>query len=206
MKRKVRKGCGGIVANAIRQIALTELNCLRPIAVKVGNDSNVISAGPHVLEDMIQVCSNLNALGYVCNNEKEVIEFRTVVTGTLMASELKSDEFSVVLPNGQDLELMHVLNDSIELIVYFKNSHGVCGKDDNVYSLTQAGYDTDKLVVINSRHTDVENFSYVISDDTDVDTDSIDFSISSRISDKLDFEEKVLEDSIQILEEILKNL
>lgn len=205
MKKKVRKGCAGIIANVLRQITLTGLKSLRPIAVKVGNDSDVISAGSSVLEDMITICSNLNTLGYVCNSDKDVIEFRTVVTGTLMASQLQSDDFSIVLPNGRDIELMHVLNDSVELVIYLKNACGTCSKDANVYTLASAGFNTDKLVVLNSRHTDIINFAYSILDDTDDSTDLIDFEIESRISNNIDFQESILNDSVEILKEILEN-
>lgn len=206
MEKRIRKGCAGIVANVIRQIALTELKSLRPIAIRVGNESNVISAGNSVLEDMLQICSSLNVLGYTSNSSAEILEFRTVVTGTLMASQLQSDEFSVVLPDGRDVEIMHVLNDSVEVVIYFKNCNGVCTKDDNIYTLTKEGFNTDKLVVVNSRHTDITNFSYSISDDTDNATDLVDFSIESRISNKADFQKELFNHSVEILKEILDEL
>ena len=203
MIRKVRKGCAGIIANAVRQIALSSLKSLRPIAIKVGNECNVISAGSSVLEDMIQISSNLNSLGYKCKSDGEIFTFRTVVTGTLKASEIKSDDFEVVLPDGKDVDILHVLNDNVEVVIYFRNASGVGSKDDNLYALAKTDIPTDKLVVTNSRHTDITNFSYTISEDTDDLTDAIDFEIESRISNSLEYQEEILKSSAKIINEIL---
>ena len=34
MRKKVRKGCASIIANAVRQIALTSLDSLRPLGIR----------------------------------------------------------------------------------------------------------------------------------------------------------------------------
>ena len=152
MRKKVRKGCANIIANAVRQIALTSLDSLRPVAIRVGNHCDVISAGDSVLEDMVQITTNLNSLSFVSKSAGEIVEFRTVVKGTLKASDLKGNSFETILPGGKDVEILHVLNDEIEVVVYFRNTCGVGTKDDNLYALAKAGVDTDKLVVVNSRH------------------------------------------------------
>ena len=203
MIKKVKKGCANIIANAVRQIALSSLKSLRPVAIKVGNECNVISAGNSVLEDMIQISSNLNSLGYKCKGDGEIFVFRTVVTGTLKASEIKTDDFEVVLPDGEDVDILHVLNDNVEVVIYFRNTSGVGTKDDNLYALAKASVPTDKLVVINSRHTDITKFSYTISEDTDDLTDAIDFQIESKISNTLENQEEILKSSAKIINEIL---
>ena len=187
MRKKVRKGCANVIANAVRQIALTSLDSLRPVAIRVGNHCDVISAGDSVLEDMVQIITNLNSLNFVSKSAGEIVEFRTVVKETLKASDLKGKSFEAVLPGEKDVEILHVLNDEIEVVVYFRNTCGVGTKDDNLYALAKAGVDTDKLVVVNSRHTDISKFAYTISEDTDELTDVIDFQIESKISNSLDF-------------------
>ena len=193
MRKKVRKGCASIIANAVRQIALTSLDSLRPVAIRVGNHCDVISAGDSVLEDMVQITTNLNSLSFVSKSAGEIVEFRTVVKGTLKASDLKGNSFETILPGGKDVEILHVLNDEIE----------VGTKDDNLYALAKAGVDTDKLVVVNSRHTDISKFAYTISEDTDELTDVIDFQIESKISDSLEFNEEILKSSAKIIRDIL---
>ena len=203
MRKKVRKGCANVIANAVRQIALTSLDSLRPVAIRVGNHCDVISAGDSVLEDMVQIITNLNSLNFVSKSAGEIVEFRTVVKETLKASDLKGNSFEAVLPGEKDVEILHVLNDEIEVVVYFRNTCGVGTKDDNLYALAKAGVDTDKLVVVNSRHTDISKFAYTISEDTDELTDVIDFQIESKISNSLEFNEEILKSSAKIIRDIL---
>lgn len=125
MRKKVRKGCANVIANAVRQIALTSLDSLRPVAIRVGNHCDVISAGDSVLEDMVQIITNLNSLNFVSKSAGEIVEFRTVVKETLKASDLKGNSFEAVLPGEKDVEILHVLNDEIEVVVYFRNTCGV---------------------------------------------------------------------------------
>ena len=192
MRKKVRKGCASIIANAVRQIALTSLDSLRPVAIRVGNHCDVISAGDSVLEDMVQITTNLNSLSFVSKSAGEIVEFRTVVKGTLKASDLKGNSFETILPGGKDVEILHVLNDEIEVVVYFRNTCGVGTKDDNLYALAKAGVDTD-----------ISKFAYTISEDTDELTDVIDFQIESKISDSLEFNEEILKSSAKIIRDIL---
>lgn len=203
MRKKVRKGCANVIANTVRQIALTSLDSLRPVAIRVGNHCDVISAGDSVLEDMVQIITNLNSLNFVSKSAGEIVEFRTVVKETLKASDLKGNSFEAVLPGEKDVEILHVLNDEIEVVVYFRNTCGVGTKDDNLYALAKAGVDTDKLVVVNSRHTDISKFAYTISEDTDELTDVIDFQIESKISNSLEFNEEILKSSAKIIRDIL---
>ena len=116
---------------------------------------------------------------------------------------MKGNSFETILPGGKDVEILHVLNDEIEVVVYFRNTCGVGTKDDNLYALAKAGVDTDKLVVVNSRHTDISKFAYTISEDTDELTDVIDFQIESKISDSLEFNEEILKSSAKIIRDIL---
>ena len=192
MRKKVRKGCANVIANAVRQIALTSLDSLRPVAIRVGNHCDVISAGDSVLEDMVQIITNLNSLNFVSKSAGEIVEFRTVVKETLKASDLKGNSFEAVLPGEKDVEILHVLNDEIEVVVYFRNTCGVGTKDDNLYALAKAGVDTD-----------ISKFAYTISEDTDELTDVIDFQIESKISNSLEFNEEILKSSAKIIRDIL---
>ena len=114
---------------------------------------------------------------------------------------MKGNSFEAVLPGEKDVEILHVLNDEIEVVVYFRNTCGVGTKDDNLYALAKAGVDTDKLVVV--RHTDISKFAYTISEDTDELTDVIDFQIESKISNSLEFNEEILKSSAKIIRDIL---
>ena len=113
MRKKVRKGCASIIANAVRQIALTSLDSLRPVAIRVGNHCDVISAGDSVLEDMVQITTNLNSLSFVSKSAGEIVEFRTVVKGTLKASDLKGNYFTYSMTR---LKLLCISGTRVELV------------------------------------------------------------------------------------------
>lgn len=182
-KMRVKKGLGNIVANVIRQMALVGINSLRPIAITVGQNSNVISAGENVVEDMIQICSNLNSLHYEVLGNLDfdsIIIFHTKINnGVLKSSDLKDDKFHAV--SDTDRELLHVLNGHVDVTIYFRYTSNVCTKDDNILCLENNGIDTSTLVVTNSRHSDVLNFAYKIKTDDFFDT--IEFDIKTPFKD-----------------------
>lgn len=179
---KVDKGYGNIIANVLRQMALVSINSLRPIAVSVGQNSNVISAGENVVEDMIQICSNLSALHYQPKGDlhkDQIVVFSTKVTGVLKASDLNTGEFNTVY--SEDKELLHVLNGSVDVTIYFRYTSNVCSKDDNILCLEMQSINTNNLVVTNSRHSDISKFAYKIT--TDDIFDVIDFDIQTPFED-----------------------
>ena len=201
MELTVRKGCAGIIANVVRQIALTQIKSLRPIAIKI-NFANVISAGDSVLEDMIQICSNLNSLHYVNTSGTDFVEFSCNVSNVLKASDLHNTHLDVALNKSTNRELMHVLNDNVPVTIYFRYDNGVISRDDNVFFLEQNKVDTSDLVVVNSRHTDIINFSYTITE-LDRDNDLINFFVESGISDEQEFLDDIVTQSINIIHDIL---
>lgn len=201
MELMVRKGCATVIANVVRQIALTQIKSLRPIAIKI-NFANVISAGDSVLEDMIQICSNLNSLHYINTRGTDFVKFSCNVSSVLKASDLRNADLEVALNKSINSELIHVLNDNIPVTIYFRYANGVATRDDNVFFLEQNNVDTSDLVVINSRHTDIINFSYTITE-LDRDNDLINFSVESSISDDQEFLDGIVMQSIGIIHDIL---
>lgn len=199
IKCKVPKGSANIIANSIRQISLTQMKTLRPVAVAVGNNSNVVFAGDGVLEDMMQVCSNLCELSYARKTERELVEFRMIFDGVLKSSDLQNSDFNAI---GSEKELIHGIGGGIEIVVYFRYSCGAKTKEDNVYFLKKNGIAVDSLVVLNSRHSDVLNFSYTIGELDDC-WDLIDFKVEG--SGVLD-ENQILSESCGILLRILGDM
>lgn len=201
MELIVRKGCATVIANVVRQIALTQIKSLRPIAIKI-NFANVISAGDSVLEDMIQICSNLNSLHYINTSGTDFVKFSCNVSSVLKASDLRNADLEVALNKSINSELIHVLNDNIPVTIYFRYANGVATRDDNVFFLEQNNVDTSDLVVINSRHTDIINFSYTITE-LDRYNDLINFSVESNISDDQEFLDGIVMQSTSIIHDIL---
>lgn len=201
MELIVRKGCATVIANVVRQIALTQIKSLRPIAIKI-NFANVISAGDSVLEDMIQICSNLNSLHYINTSGTDFVKFSCNISSVLKASDLRNADLEVALNKSINSELIHVLNDNIPVTIYFRYANGVATRDDNVFFLEQNNVDTSDLVVINSRHTDIINFSYTITE-LDRYNDLINFSVESNISDDQEFLDGIVMQSISIIHDIL---
>lgn len=177
MKIEVNKGCGNIIGNTLRQIALTQLPVIRPIAVKVGETCNVLTAGKDVQEDMTTIISNLTAISYKYSGNDSVVAITCTANGVLHASDLAKNGISIC--NGDDdAVILTTMSVPVGVTVYFRVGTGVSTTQDNTIYLLNYGVSTKDLVVFVSRHSQITSFAYVVKEQTGT-QDLIDLTITS---------------------------
>lgn len=149
--------------NTLRLIALTQLSIARPIAVKVGDNSSILSAGDTVIEDMIEFCSKLSEHNFGCNTDKELISITVPQCSTLYLSDLTSDEISLCNSESASEELLHTLQTPVDITILFRNSTNVHNSFHNTEFLENNHVpNLDSFTVLNSRHCKIANFRYKI--------------------------------------------
>lgn len=79
MKFNVPKGYGNILANFIRQLLLTKVETWRPVAFKIDETANVVSAGAEIIEDSVEIINNLNDYLYDIDCDDDVFVFSATV-------------------------------------------------------------------------------------------------------------------------------
>ena len=191
MKIEFKKGYAETVCNALRQAAYCQRKVLRPIAVKVGDSSNVLAMGPLVLEDSIEFTSNLISFDFKTNREfkeDEIIEVTTMCSGVVRLRDLINPDISVYNAN-LDQELLHFVDGvspvNMSVTVYYRYSSGNATIEDNTYALATflnkgASMKIDRsIVLLNSRFNDVKAFGFDINKD-DLDKDIVTFNIASK--------------------------
>ena len=175
MDIKVPRGQGLYIINALRQMIYTQRCVLRPIAFSVGN-SNVLSAGNTVVEDMIS--------------------FSTVCDSVLRTSDLVTESIDV-LDLADDKEILHTIrtdgnaNASVPVTIFYRMGCGMYTAEENLYFLKNAKGDDahfidnpDKYTYFSSRHVDVDKFTYSIEQLPMDDVIHVNVSVFSGQSEK----------------------
>lgn len=163
MKFRTAKGCGRIVVNAIRQMIYAQRCTLRPIAIKVGTSSNVVSAGDLIVEDMIKITADLSELRYEFDSprkhENMLIRCDYECHGSLKVSDLQKDNVKVLDSDSLDEELIHSTDGDIFTVsIYFRNAPGVYTHQENRAYLEEQSEEQSVISsyeVLSTRHTDV---------------------------------------------------
>lgn len=181
MKVQVEKNCGNYIANVLRQVALTQLTVVRPIAIQVGSVCNVLSAGKDIQEDMTTIISNLTSLKFETNSDDSIFKVSCTVDGQLKASDLNRSNLKVC-DAPDDTVILTTLGVSIPVTIYFRQGTGVATTNENTLYLESYGISTNDLVVFVSRHCMINKFSYTIEQHIDT-KDIIDLSIESYTDD-----------------------
>jgi hypothetical protein len=148
-----------VLINFIRNIALTKLPALRPIAISLGENTNILTAGKSIVQDMIQITSIIESAYYRSKNPSDQeIGFRDSVELDVIGGRVKNDMHGYDIKNGsltlediqqasmnpmtilsEDLNepLITLVKDSggnykdLQLEVIFCNDCGNASKDDN---------------------------------------------------------------------------
>lgn len=155
------KGAGTIIGNLLRQIALTQVDATCLIAYSVGDSSNVISAeNNNVLEDMVEFSNNLSE--YVYDIDTDYARVEVTFSDVLIVKHLQDEGLTVYVPEQASGELLHLLDGSIKVTLYFRKNHNYDYADDNRLFLESKGVDLTNVVVINSRYKYVKQFSFEV--------------------------------------------
>lgn len=157
----VDKYFGLALCNAIRQAALTKIECVRPIAFRVGYGSTVIYTSDSVEEDMTEFIAGVSG-GIFASNDYETKIYRSVVQadGVLKLSGITNGTDRVVLVSD-DEEVLHTLAPE-QVTVYFRLGHGCYSVAENRGFLAAHGEDPDKYTVVSSRHSNVTVCTYQV--------------------------------------------
>lgn len=198
MEYIVAKGSGTVIGNVLRQIALTQLEAVSVIAYAVGDNSTVISPGNNsILEDMIEFGNNLTS--YVYEIDAEWKKVSVTFSDILTIQHLENEGVSVKNPNSLSGELLHVLDGTVTVTVYFRKSHNVSYVEDNKYFLESKGVDLSHISVINSRYKRINNFTYSVSPHDDK-TEILDIRVSGILNE---VEDEILIKVMSTLDDIL---
>lgn len=154
MEVRLNKFTGALLLNLVRQVALTRLSEVRPIAFKVGGFSNVVNISDNVEEDMTEFISNVCYYKFNGSANSTMSCVALHCNGALDISSFNTSEISVA--SGERREVLHSFSD-VPVIVYFRNGSGKFTAEENERFLQEQGISTEDLVVINSRHRPVFN-------------------------------------------------
>lgn len=191
------KTYGPALVNLLRQISMTAYPVVRPIAFSVGSDSNVIDTADTAVEDMVAFIDNvMNPNYYTANDDiAELVDFKATVT-----TALSSDQFEQVgIISKQNKVVLNVLAPTPVSIIFRKASGRYTAKQ-NVEFLRKNNVDTDKYVVVPSRHCAVDSF--LINEIEDENEYKVDISIISQISS----DNAILTQGLEVMEKQVQEL
>lgn len=163
MRITVNKGCGNIIGNTLRQVALTQLPVIRPIAIKVGETCNVLTAGKDVQEDMTTIISNLTSITYSYSGDDSVVVVQATANGVLRASDLAKNGITIC-SGDDDKVILTTMGVPVAVAVYFRVGTGVATIQDNTIYLNNYGVTAKDLVVFVSRHSQIVSFAYTVKE------------------------------------------
>lgn len=192
----LRKGIGNPILNAVRSAAFFCCPVIRPVAFKVGGESNVLNISDTVIEDMTTFISTVSKFNYAYNGNSKFVVARCECNGELRLSELLS---GVGITSDQDGVILHSTA-PICVEVVFMFCAGNYTSLENTKSVQDAGY--NGFVVVNSRHCNVESFTFKhLSEDQQTET----FEVSVTTLDGRSAE-AICKDAIGLLGSELKTL
>lgn len=200
-KVKMKKGDALPVANSLRQMAMGKLPAWRPIAFSLDREFNNLRISSDIVEDIVKIVGNLGSLTYIPKAEHagDFLKEKHTFRGQLRTSTLQSQYFNVV---GQDNSLLTSLNDrDVVFTIIYRKASGMMTEGDNADFLVSNGEIKSNYMVMNSRHTDVDNFSYDIADSS-LEEETLVFTVNSDTSDG----KKILLDAIACMRTALTEL
>lgn len=179
---KMKKRDATVYCNLLRHFALYGRRVVRPIAFKVNNACNLLSAGGSVQEDMITFANLLTGINYGCSTDEELVTVTVGAVDTLSYGGLCQNGILLANP-GDDRVILHSINQPLTATVYFRNSSGCFLESENTDFLGRHGVSVEeqRIVVLNSRHTDVESFRWEVLDSVD-DEATVLFEIQSFLN------------------------
>lgn len=196
MKFKVNKYLGASYVGLIRTIALTMFPTVRPIAIKCGNESNVIDLGDSCEEDTCEFISACQASTYKYDGEGDFVVLKTTVGSVLNLDTVSKPKGFSILSQGVK-EVLHVMT-PVTVEIYFRKGYGKYTEKENNVFLKSKGIDVDNLTCFSSRHCAVPVFSY---QEPEEDGDSLIYDINISATDGYSSEE-VLKAAVEIAAKI----
>lgn len=158
MKVELNRNIATPYLNLMRSIAMTQIPCIRPIAFSVGN-SNLVTAGNTVMEDMIEFNNNLSSLKYRGNFSKDLEVVSLVCNGVLKSSDLEKKGLKVC--SDSDSELLHVLNNEIQVTVYFYCGTNTMNTQESKHTLEANGVAANNNIIpMNANFSCIKKFAY----------------------------------------------
>ena len=152
---QILRGLGDAYLNCIRSAAYVGINVIRPIGVRIGGSSTVIDVSNSVQEDMPTIVSAISKGVYTGDLKPgELVEVSTSSNGELSLVELLNGSR---IKSSVDVTVMHSMVNT-EISVIFTSANGWYKTEDNMSKLEAGGY--TGYVTINSRHCDIETFTY----------------------------------------------
>ncbi len=190
----LRKGMGNPILNAVRSAAFFCCPVIRPVAFKVGGESNVLSISDTVIEDMTTFISTMSKFNYAYNGNSKLVVASCECSGELQLSELLGD---VGITSDHDGVILHSTA-PIKVEVVFAYARGNYTTLENTKLIQDAGY--GGFVAINSRHCNVESFTFKhLSEDKQTET----FEVTVKSLDGRSAE-AVVKDAVALLESDIK--
>lgn len=165
MTFEIKKGYGMQTANYLRQLLLTRVPTWRPIAFSVGNNSNVVTAGDNVLEDTVEISTNLCRYHYDIDSDEDLYKL-TLSDKCININNLNTDKVTVL--DADSSEIIHALNQNITLTIYFRRDSGIVFVEQNQAYLQRDGINADNKIIMNSRHCNFENVIINVTEKDDV--------------------------------------
>lgn len=202
MKIEVRlpKGNGLSIGNSLRQMAMSRLPAWRPIAISLNRKLNILHATDEIVEDVYSIMSAVTSLKYTQKKEisGDFIKERFSFVGSLRTSGLVSENFDIA---GEDQSLITSLDDrEVSLTIVYRFARGDMDQLSNSEFLKSQGERNEDYLVMNSRHTNVNNFSFDVLD-LSLEDEKLLIDIQSDTED----ERKILIESIKCLKEAVNS-
>lgn len=177
---KTLSGMGMTLGNVLRKVALTQLDSWRPVAFSVGTNSNVITAGDNVVEDMVEFASSLSKMHFTVDTDKPAYVL-TFDTSCLKVSDFETDKVHVF--SNDDREILHTVSGTTTVTVFLRNGKGSYSAKENEKFLKDspdtAGLCNNAVEYLNSRHCDIERPGFSV--DKREDCEIIYFHVDSLI-------------------------
>ncbi len=195
----LQKHTASMYINLIRQIGMCRIPELRPIAVKVGLDSNVAQLGDGVEESTSEFISNLTSAVYGYAGGEDLIAVQVDFSNSLLISDLARKGISIISADYQ--EVLHSINRKT-VVVYFRYAYGMHTKDENSQFLIDHGVEMSGTVAFNSRHCPLKYFTQKEIGSTG-DTVQYNLIVTTNLSIQPD---QLLSEAVQILKSDIQGL
>lgn len=161
MKFKIEKGHGQLIGNFLRQCLLTRIDVWRPIAYTIGNSSNIVTSGDNILEDSSEIANNICRYHYEITSNSDIYKI-TLTTKELKISDINNG--SVKVMDADNASIFHALNQEVSVTIYFRKAKGKMSSQQNQAALQREGINPDNIVVFNSRHSNLDAVSVIVSE------------------------------------------
>lgn len=155
MKFEIEKGLGLQTANYIRQLLLTQVPTWRPIAFSVGANSNVVFAGENVLEDSVEISTNICKYHYNIEEESDYFTI-SVSSNEIKINDLENKSTITIMDKDND-SILHTIDQAATLTIYFRKAIGAKSYNENQLFLCSHGIEANGVIIMNSRHCNYEN-------------------------------------------------